>query len=169
MKIPSARHVHYSHGPNMTPLVDIVMVILIFLMLTGSFGGAEHYLVSKAAFQGGGASRTPIPPNYIPPTNLVIRVDLDPDSVAEAAVLPPDQQAEALRWQAVLARNLFKSYSGLRGELLRLAADPQFADKSNVQVVIDPGFRVLDRHLIDVYQAALSAGFEKIAFRKAHY
>ena len=34
--------------------------------------------------------------------------------------------------------------------------------------MIDPGYKVLHRHLIDVYQAALSAGFEKIAFRKAH-
>jgi biopolymer transport protein ExbD len=169
MKIKHGQRIHYDSGPNMTPLVDIVMVILIFLMLAGSFGGVEHYLESKAAFQGTGASRTPIPPNYVPPTNLVIRVDLDPDSVAEAAALPPDQAPQALRWEAVLTRRIFKSYSGLKTELARLSADPQFADKKSVQVVIDPGFRVLHRHLIDVYQAALSAGFEKIAFRKAHY
>jgi biopolymer transport protein ExbD len=170
MKIrPSHHRVHYDHGPNMTPLVDVTMVILIFLMMTGSFGSVEHYLVSNAAFQGSGASPTPIPANYIPPTNLVVRVDLEPDSVAEAAMLPRDQQAGALRWQAVLARRIFTSYSGLRAELAKLAEDPQFQDKKTVQVVIDPGYRVLHRHLIDVYQAALGAGFEKIAFRKAHY
>ena len=38
MRIQGARKVHYDSGPNMTPLVDVVMVILIFLMLAGSFG-----------------------------------------------------------------------------------------------------------------------------------
>ena len=33
MKIQGAKKVHYDAGPNMTPLVDVVMVILIFLML----------------------------------------------------------------------------------------------------------------------------------------
>jgi biopolymer transport protein ExbD len=152
----------------MIPLVDITMVILIFLMLTGSFGSAEHYLVSRAAFQGGGMGRAQIPPNYVPPINLVIRVDLDPDSVAAAAALPPDQAPKALRYQATLTKKVYTSYSSLHQRLVELADDPQFADKKNVQVVIDPGYRVLHHQLIDVYQAALSAGFEKIAFRKAH-
>jgi biopolymer transport protein ExbD len=169
MKFKRSRRIHYESGPNMTPLVDVVMVILIFLMLTGSFGSAEHYLVSKAAFQGGGSGNTPLPPNYVPPVNLVIRVDLDPDSVSAAAALPPEQQPSALRYQAVLANKVYTSYSTLRQRLLQLSADPQFADKKSVQIVIDPGYRVLHHQLIDVYQAALSAGFEKIAFRKAHY
>ena len=169
MKIEGAKRVHYDSGPNMTPLVDIVMVILIFLMLTGSFGSAEHYLESKAAFQSGNGGHTPLPANFVPPTNIVVRVDLDPDSVAAAAALPPDQAARALRWQASVGHKVFSSYTTLKDRLSQLAADPQFADKKTVQVVIDPGYRVLDRHLIDIYQAALSAGFEKIAFRKAHY
>jgi biopolymer transport protein ExbD len=168
MKIHGSKKIHYDSGPNMTPLVDVVMVLLIFLMLTGSFGSAEHYLESKAAFQGGGGAHVPLPPNYIPPTNLVIRVDLDPESVARAADLPPAQAVWALRYQATLTRTVYHSYAALRARLAQLAADPQFADKKTVQVVIDPGYRVLHRHLIDVYQAALSAGFEKIAFRKAH-
>ena len=47
MKIKGAKAVHYDSGPNMTPLVDVVMVILIFLMLTGSFGAAAHFLPSS--------------------------------------------------------------------------------------------------------------------------
>src|ERR1700733_6881 len=46
MKLKGAKAVHYDSGPNMTPLVDVVMVILIFLMLAGSFGLTEKYLVS---------------------------------------------------------------------------------------------------------------------------
>src|SRR5205809_671221 len=55
MKIRGAKKIHYDSGPNMTPLVDIVMVILIFLMLAGSFAGAEHYLVSNVPFSKQGA------------------------------------------------------------------------------------------------------------------
>src|SRR5688572_24196286 len=44
MKMKGAKAVHYDSGPNMTPLVDVVMVILIFLMLAGSFGAASHFL-----------------------------------------------------------------------------------------------------------------------------
>src|SRR3954469_15594386 len=53
MKLKGAKSVHYESGPNMTPLVDVVMVILIFLMLSGSFVGNEHYLQSNQAITGG--------------------------------------------------------------------------------------------------------------------
>src|SRR4051794_12780402 len=60
MKVQGAKKVHYDSGPNMTPLGDVVMVILIFLMLAGSFGGIEHYLASNLPVkaQGGGKSDT---------------------------------------------------------------------------------------------------------------
>lgn len=35
---------HLHHGPNMTPMVDVVMVILIFFMATASVLGPEWYL-----------------------------------------------------------------------------------------------------------------------------
>ncbi len=35
------------HGPNMTPMVDVVMVILIFFMATASVLGPEWYLKSS--------------------------------------------------------------------------------------------------------------------------
>ena len=62
MKIKGAKKVHYDSGPNMTPLVDVVMVILIFLMLAGSFAGAEHYLVSNVPFSKQGAGGGTPPP-----------------------------------------------------------------------------------------------------------
>ena len=114
MKITGAKKVHYDSGPNMTPLVDVVMVILIFLMLAGSFGGVEHYLVSNAGFQTGGTSKTPPPPNFIPPVNITVRVDLDPDSVSEAAGLEPSQQAKAYRYQANVNGTVLKGYAALR-------------------------------------------------------
>src|SRR6266566_3897101 len=60
MKMKAGQKIHYDAGPNMTPLVDVVMVILIFLMLTGSFAVGERFLQSnmpvtkKGAAQAGG-------------------------------------------------------------------------------------------------------------------
>ena len=57
MRIGGAKKVHYDSGPNMTPLVDVVMVILIFLMLAGSFGGVEHYLTSNLPVKQNGGGK----------------------------------------------------------------------------------------------------------------
>src|SRR5438132_14403425 len=74
MRIQGAQKIHYDSGPNMTPLVDVVMVILIFLMLAGSFAGAEHYLVSNLPYsQKGGGGQAP-PPGFVPDEPLEIKV-----------------------------------------------------------------------------------------------
>src|SRR3954470_6731334 len=78
MKIQGAKKVHYDSGPNMTPLVDIVMVILIFLMLAGSFASAEHFLVSNLPVVQSGAGGEQLPPGFIPDEPIDIRVDNNP-------------------------------------------------------------------------------------------
>jgi biopolymer transport protein ExbD len=74
MKLKGAKAVHYDSGPNMTPLVDVVMVILIFLMLAGSFGGATHYLMSKASIKTKGAGGAKLPPDTVPDVDLDLQV-----------------------------------------------------------------------------------------------
>src|SRR6059058_4012299 len=76
MKIQGAKKIHYDSGPNMTPLVDIVMVILIFLMLTGSFVGSEHFLVSNLPITPSQAGDAPPPPGFIPDEPITIQVDI---------------------------------------------------------------------------------------------
>src|SRR5947209_4889150 len=76
MKISGAKKVHYDSGPNMTPLVDVVMVILIFLMLCGSFGGVEHFLATSLPAIGGGSGNV----EPFETTRLDIRVDHDPSN-----------------------------------------------------------------------------------------
>src|SRR5580693_695554 len=73
MKISGAKKVHYDSGPNMTPLVDIVMVILIFLMLAGSFNQMEHYLMSDVPLQAKGVGAPP-PAGAVFPTKFTIGV-----------------------------------------------------------------------------------------------
>src|SRR5689334_9395857 len=74
MKMKGAKQVHYDSGPNMTPLVDVVMVILIFLMLAGSFGGTTQFLISKQGIhQKGSGGATTIDPNQ--PQDIEIKID----------------------------------------------------------------------------------------------
>ena len=72
MRIRGAKQVHYDSGPNMTPLVDVVMVILIFLMLAGSFAGAEHFLVSNVPYTPKGAGGQPPPAGFVPDEEIPI-------------------------------------------------------------------------------------------------
>jgi len=154
MRIKGAKAVHYDAGPNMTPLVDVVMVILIFLMLAGSFSGAEHYLVSNVPYTPKGAGGEPPPPGFVPDQPVEIRVD-NPVSGRFVARVESVTVDDAARLRAVLER--------LRGRLADAGTKP---DK--VQIVISPGRNVQYKFLVEVYQSALQSGFEKVGFSPAH-
>ena len=69
------RSTRFDSGPNMTPLVDVVMVILIFLMLVGTFTAGEWVIQQNAsAFATATSSTTPPPPDYVPDEPIFIRV-----------------------------------------------------------------------------------------------
>ena len=63
----------------MTPLVDVVMVILIFLMLVGQFGGMQHYLGSSLPHSEKGLGGVKPPTALVPDEPLDIRVDSSSD------------------------------------------------------------------------------------------
>ncbi len=53
-----ARHTWDLHfGPNMTPMVDVVMVILIFFMASATFAGAEWFLKAGIPKEGTGEGK----------------------------------------------------------------------------------------------------------------
>ena len=156
MKIRGAKKVHYDSGPNMTPLVDVVMVILIFLMLAGSFVGQEHFLVSNLPFSEKGTGAAAPPPGYIPDEPLDIRVDRRPTGdgfIATAGQIRVDNNQDALTQQLLRMR-----------KQLNAAGKPT----NTIQVKINPGKNVKYKHLIAVYEAALRADFEKVAFATSH-
>jgi biopolymer transport protein ExbD len=147
MRIRGAKQVHYDSGPNMTPLVDVVMVLLIFLMMAGSFAGAERFLMSQAAYRAQGAGAAPPPPGGIPEDEpLQIRVDSPtPDRfIARVGQIQTDN-----------ARTLAAELTRMR-EALGPDAEPP--------IEISPGRDVKYRFLIEVYEAALAAEFTKIHF-----
>ncbi len=139
----------------MTPLVDVVMVILIFLMLAGSFGGVSHFLISKQGIKASGGGK-PLRPGEIPDVNLEIRVDNSSDGtgfVAQGTGFQPTGSAEVLE-QALEARRQAMIATG--------------TPATQITVVLFPGRSVHYSSLIAIYQAALRAKFEKIAFALSH-
>src|SRR5258707_13192860 len=85
MRIQGAKKVHYDSGPNMTPLVDVVMVILIFLMLCGSFGGIEQYLASSLPIRPTGGKDPSAKKSAVDDVQIDIRVDAPASSPAWTA------------------------------------------------------------------------------------
>ena len=158
MRLKGAKQVHYDSGPNMTPLVDVVMVILIFLMLAGSFGASEHYLASKVPITKGGVG---VPDAVVPDdTNFTITVDsLEDRFQARPDGMEPLTDADSLK-------------AALAVKLTAFTAAGTPPDK--VQVIISPGGQVKYGFLMEVYEAALDAEgaghekFTKVAFEQPH-
>lgn len=154
MKLKAASKVHYEAGPNMTPLVDVVMVILIFLMLTGSFAVGEHFLASNLPMTkkgGGGVAVANVPLDE----PLEIRVDSGTEDqwVAMAGGYRVPGSREALTAQLTKMRE---------------AMNANQTPTEKIQVVISPGRMTKYKHLVEVYEAALDAKFTKVAFAPAH-
>jgi biopolymer transport protein ExbD len=155
MRIRGAKRVHYDSGPNMTPLVDIVMVILIFLMLTGQFIGNEHFLVSNMPLRRTAGGSVAPPPGGFPEYELLeIRVDQNITRDGFVAHVGQIQTGDPKVLAAQL-KKLCEQYT---------KADPEL---NKVQVVISPGRMVKYQHLVEVYQAAMDANFKKIGFATA--
>ena len=139
----------------MTPLVDIVMVILIFLMLTGSFLSSEWWLSSNMPLVQKGAGNTELPKDYVPDMPIQIDVESTGDKTWSAKVEG--------------SQSFFRSRSELAGYLKEkrasLLAANQQPDK--IQVYIRPTRATRYRHTIEAYSAAMDADLKKIAFMMA--
>ena len=137
----------------MTPLVDVVMVILIFLMLAGSFGGAEHFLTSNMPLTKGGVGGD---------TTSTVSID-EPVEIRVDSPSPDRFIARAGRINATDGPTLTAALNKLRQDMN--AAGKKTSD---IQVKIAPGRNVKFEHVIAVQEAAMRASFEKIGFASAH-
>jgi biopolymer transport protein ExbD len=159
MKLKGAKAIHYDSGPNMTPLVDVVMVILIFLMLTGSFGAAAHFMPSSMPIKATGKGQ--IDPNKIPKV---------PDPQLEIFVTSVSDGAGGYVWRArVGAGDQYTSpdalFRALDQKRQQHEATGSTADK--MQVIICPRLSTQFDHIMQVYQAAMEAKWPKIGFQSA--
>jgi biopolymer transport protein ExbD len=154
MKIKGAEKIHYDSGPNMTPLVDVVMVILIFLMMAGSFTQGGWYLQSTVPIKDKGGTKAQVPPGMIPDEPLEVRIDNAADGFrVVAGDIRSGGDREALR--VALAQKL-------------AAFQAAGTNKDRVQVVLMPGRNVKYENIVTVYEAALRAGFTKVGFATSH-
>lgn len=112
----SARAMHESHyGPNMTPMVDVVMVILIFFMASAAILGPEWFIKSSLPVMAAApASDQP------PPTRITVEV-----SVAGYAVRIDRQPPQPVSEQD-LVKVLAAARANAKGECIALVApEPQ--------------------------------------------
>ena len=154
MKIKGAKQVHYDSGPNMTPLVDVVMVILIFLMMAGSFAQGGWFLQSNVPIKSKGGAQADVTPGLVPDEPLEVRIDNSADGFR---VLAGDIRASGDREQLRLAL-----------EQKRVQFERVGTPKEKVQVVLMPGRNVKYDNIIAVYEAAQRAGFSKVGFATSH-
>ena len=154
MHVEGAKKVHYESGPDMTPLVDVVMVLLIFMMLVGKFGGANRYLVSDMPISSSGSSNEKIDPNLIPKEPVVLTV-----------IQPTPDAFRAGNGGKINAGDEKELTTQLTGLLGGLKATGRKVD--DVQLFIKPAKNVRYAHVIRVYTAAVGAGFTKIGFQTA--
>lgn len=145
MKMRAAKKVSYDSGPNMTPLVDVVMVILIFLMMVGQFGNPEHYLMSNVPLLSDSAPTQGRADLENIKTTIEIAVRSQPGGGFSANVLGRP---------SVAGQTLDEL---LRTILEGLKNSPQPALVENIQVIIAPQQNVQWMHLVKVYDSTLLA------------
>ncbi len=148
-----SRQTRYDAGPNLTPLVDVVLVVLIFLMLAGSFGGATHFLGGNVLR--GGVSRSAISrAAEIAPTSI----DLFVQQSGDGLIIRGNQIGTTSSLSLVRQRLRLKSDGLIAGGM----------SPAKVLVVLHPGRSVRYGQLMAVYDAVEGAGLPSIAMSRAN-
>ena len=143
MKVPS--QVSRARGPlqvEMTPMIDVVFLLLIFFLWTASFRIAEQRLPSSVAEETTTRGNT---------SEVTEESDFEPVIVRIA------WQNRAPRWN-VNGREV----GDLNSVSKTLLAVAQV--KSDLPVIVDPDAEVPLGHVIDVYDLTRSIGFDKVQF-----
>lgn len=130
--------------PNLAPMVDVVMVILIFFMLGTSFAAREGVLSMQLPADvgpGGGATVTISP---------AVRISLQPAEGGAGVRL-------AIEGRPLAGHGFDDLCRYLKGQIDR-GADP----RGRVVLAVDPTVRY--KHVIATFNACARAGFENVQF-----
>ena len=127
------------HGPNMTPMVDVVMVILIFFMASTVVLGPEWFIRSGLPKKGAPTAAAPIPDQ-----RLRIALTLAENGSTQASIDggPPQSPADILR--AIQTRTPTPEIAAATTLLIDAADDVPYDD------------------VVTIHEAAASAGISKI-------
>lgn len=125
---------------RMTPMIDIVFLLLVFFVWTASFRIQEESLPTSLSQEFGSSAASELPPE----------LDFDQVIIGIADREPPV-------WS--LNETPVGSRDELRERLRRIARA-----KRDLEVIIDPENQVALGTVIDVFDLAQLAGFEKVRF-----
>lgn len=127
---------------QMTPMIDVVFLLLVFFVWTASFQVVERLLPSQLATTGGSGANTQVDPLTVDFEVLVVKVAVN------------DGQPT---WQ--VNDQSQPSVEELRGKLATVAEI-----KSDLPVIIDPQSTVPLGDVIEVYDIARQVGFGTVQF-----
>ena len=127
----------------MTPMIDVVFLLLVFFVWTASFQTIEYVLDSQVAAQQG--------------TNASVDTQLTPPTDSEDVLIRIESVAGELVWS--VSQRSATSLVDVKERLIRLAE----VDAS-VKVILHPDPEVPLEFVIGAFDAAQLAGFTQIAF-----
>lgn len=134
-------------GPNMTPMVDVILVILIFFMATTVIVGDEWFLGAGLArpAAGGQAAAPEADPFEMPPPRFTVRLTAGAGGTVVQGLGEPTVVGAPARMDAWAAE-------ALRG-----------LDRAALVVLIAPAPDVPYEHVVAVHDALVRAQIEQIA------
>ncbi len=139
-----ARRPVRDSAPNLAPMVDVVMVILIFFMLGAGFAVREGALPSQlpADVGPGGAASVAATP--------LVRITLEEGP-------PPDGVRVRVMDQMLSDNDPAALYGFMRNK-----RDQGADTRGNVLIAADPGVRY--KHVVAAFNACARAGYENVQF-----
>ena len=145
MRRPSIyTHRQQSLDVKMTPMIDVVFLLLVFFVWTASFQVVEHLLPSSVstAAAAGGAEMSEPPPEEIDFEQIVIRVLWQGDRPAWTFNGEPVASLDEVRTKLSLIASI----------------------KPDAPVILDPDPLAPLGHVIDLYDAARLENFQRVQF-----
>lgn len=144
----SQRKKRASGGPkqlNMTSMIDVVFLLLIYFIITASFSVGEG--VITAQFPVGTGDADPLDP----PKNPI-------------KILVTTNGTSGCRIEVEQASTAPISFTQLK-QLLEQMREGAFSDET--PIIIQPGGQVRWQHVVNAFNAALAARFKNIAFAQS--
>jgi biopolymer transport protein ExbD len=129
--------------PNMTPMVDVVMVILIFFMLGSSFASPELFLTNNSPAIGNDLN----PPASDPMPAMTMQIKLERFGQHTTAIIGDFQTQD------------------LSGELKDWLTQKKAVFGDKVHVIIWPQGNVTYQDVITVYSVCTKAKYAHVAFK----
>ncbi len=140
----NALHAWQAHfGPNMTPMVDVVMVILVFFMASTALVGPEWILRAQVAPE----SRDTPPAFALGPAELLIALVPSPEGVLVSGLGLDRQSVDSL------------------ADAAADAAQSLGPAVSHTRIIIEPESRVSYDAIVRVQETLVGAGFRDVALR----